>query len=186
MGQYDDLVNFMFNEGNRIMNHDICGFYKRWMAKADNYDTSDLSDCFDKFLTLFTVYNSMYNNLAKQIGFSEKYDNAKATKCVPSVTEFKELCEDEIFKKSSEKITSLIDSGEFYVSDTSSDKKIIKRVKSNDKSVRLQGVLELVYRIRCNLIHGEKEFMCTQKNILQPCINILEIINHRVFSYLDN
>ena len=36
-------------------------FYKRWDIKAKEYSLNNLSDYFDKFFTLYVIFNRAYN-----------------------------------------------------------------------------------------------------------------------------
>jgi hypothetical protein len=35
-------------------------FVRNWERKANEYDTSDLGNCFDKFFTLYVAFNRIY------------------------------------------------------------------------------------------------------------------------------
>jgi len=39
-------------------------FYERWLRKAEEYQSDNLQDCFDRFFTLFVAYNRLYDELA--------------------------------------------------------------------------------------------------------------------------
>jgi len=46
-------------------------------------------------------------------------------------------------------------------------------------------LLEIVYQIRCNTFHGQKRFEESQRQILDPCIRILERLNDMMITKLD-
>ena len=43
-----------------VLSNEFQEFYRTWMTKAAEYGTEELRDCFDKFFTLFVVYNRLY------------------------------------------------------------------------------------------------------------------------------
>jgi hypothetical protein len=59
-------------------------------------------------------------------------------------------------------------------------------MQSPDFEEKVEGILETIYQVRCNLFHGEKSFAPHQKMILLPCIVILEEINDVIFEYIKN
>jgi hypothetical protein len=41
-------------------------FYNRWLQKADNINNTDIPSLIDKYVTLFTNYNFLYNIVIKK------------------------------------------------------------------------------------------------------------------------
>ncbi len=166
------------------MNEDFLIFYKRWLEKAGEY-TDSLTDCFDKFVTLFILFNSQYNYLAEEDGEMDKGDKYKATEYIKQYLGSEGFCENTIIKKESSKIIELIQDGEFYLKDERIDAELVKKVSSSNHEEKTKGILEIIYFVRCNLFHGQKSFTEDQKRLLLPCIVILEEINKIVFNSID-
>ncbi|QNF33610.1 hypothetical protein HUW51_13090 [Adhaeribacter swui] len=74
-------------------------FYERWNEKLNSYTTQNLNDVFDKFFSLFVIYNRVYNVVEvilneegklvelKSLGLIDKkrkkvLDNQAATICI--------------------------------------------------------------------------------------------------------
>lgn len=162
------------------MNQDFIDFYNRWLEKARLYNTDDLSDCFDKFVTLFILFNSQYNYLADEDA-NKLRDQQKATNFIKQFINSKEFCEIKTVADSSHAIIKLIDVGVFYLKNETIDNEIVGKMRSSDYNEKVEGILEAIYKVRCNLFHGDKSFVPQQKLILLPCIAILEEINKIVF-----
>lgn len=47
-----------------MISWELQNFYERWLLKAEEYQSDNLQDCFDRFFTLFVAYNRLYAELA--------------------------------------------------------------------------------------------------------------------------
>lgn len=47
-----------------MISTELYNFYERWLRKAEEYQSDNLQDCFDRFFTLFVAYNRLYAELA--------------------------------------------------------------------------------------------------------------------------
>jgi hypothetical protein len=74
-------------------------------------------------------------------------------------------------------IKVLLEDSTFYIRGAVWDRARIDKLNSNDPEQWSKGILEIVYKIRCNTFHGQKSFQESQKNILIPCIRILQRLN---------
>ena len=57
----------IFPHGRReyiVISSELQNFYTRWLWKAEEYQSDNLQDCFDRFFTLFVAYNRLYAELA--------------------------------------------------------------------------------------------------------------------------
>src|SRR5688572_24166509 len=105
------------------MNIKLMDFCERWMIKASSYGTDSLSDCFDKFFTLFVVYNALYDDVSKKMFAGNKIsknkltDRKSATENAPGFIGHsflaKSLKENVYTELAIQKIVRLIDCGEF-------------------------------------------------------------------------
>lgn len=194
-------------------------FYIRWVRKTEEYDDNNLSDIFDKFFSLFVIFNRLYSEIAKILikedpnigrwsGFAKLRANAIreqkvitrpllpndkwcatiGVKMYCKQTQLNQLvfstCHSEL-----ETIRSLIRNREFYFYEDyltnsplwNKDLEIYKKIGSKD----IGAVLELIYQIRCNLFHGEKEYSQAQFPLLHSVNFILAIINQHIFDTLN-
>lgn len=165
-------------------------FYQSWMSKLkhlEQYETQQLTYVYDKFFTLYVVYNFLYATVAKNLAKDEakKYkDEEAATKGIKNFLGAESLCED--FKGEIEKITESLKRGSFYVVDNKEEnEKIIKKLESvKDVKQRSLGILEVIYKVRCNLFHGSKLFEPSQKEILIPLNLLLKGIIEKIYEKL--
>jgi hypothetical protein len=170
------------------VNRDFLDFYKRWIDKANQYNTNDLSECFDKFITLFILYNFQYSyiarkeNIVKPNGWFK--DKEMATVIIKNHFPVQDFCDDPKVTTAITAICSLVTENIFFIRNDNIDKKLLKNVQSANVQDKCKGILEMLYFIRCNLFHGQKEFTDSQKAILIPCIEILQILNAIIFDSL--
>lgn len=54
-------MNNLFSK--QIHLYELKEFYHRWNIKCNSYDNQILSDLFDKFFSLFVIYNRLYNEV---------------------------------------------------------------------------------------------------------------------------
>jgi len=181
-----------------MINTEIKEMYNRWIEKAGSYNETELSDSFDKFFTLFVAYNILYIETTKILVSEGKArlnsyggvpDSEGATKNVVKYLDntflSRKLLEDPQITKAIVDLNSVI-SSKFYIKDTEWDRKRMDAINSNQDNRVAKAILELIYGVRCNMFHGSKEFIQMQKEILNPCIIILEKVNKLLFDKLTN
>jgi len=170
------------------MNEDLKKFYDRWMHKTNEYDTQELSDCFDKFVSLYISYNALYGNIARENGHLNRNgrpnDYEMATSTIKRYFPFRDFCNNKNVSSAIEKLCKIVEKGNFYIRHPVVDRELIRKSRSTDHKEKTKGILEFVYFIRCNLFHGEKSFTKRQKQVLLPCITILEELNKAVYESL--
>ena len=159
-------------------------FYKRWKKKANGYNISELKGCFDKFITLFIVYNFLYN----RVDSSENSDKKKATIRVLSCIEA-EYLNQELFKKKIKKtgeafanLIEVMENFSFHRYSISGktreqlDKELFVDLKDGSVNEKMEALLLILYLIRCNMFHGSKDFEYRQESLLKPSIILLNRI----------
>jgi nickel-dependent lactate racemase len=169
-----------------IIANDIMVFSERWQEKTKHYGTKKLTDVFDHFFSAFVLYNFLYNQVSEREHDSYKKDTEKATKTIRKYLGSELIFFDKTIKKNAKKIQDIISTGTFYVRDSSWDAKRIEKLDSPDIETWSKGLLEIIYSIRCNAFHGSKEFTENQKQILIPCIRIIERINSMVIEKIND
>jgi hypothetical protein len=162
------------------------GFYafiNRWLEKADGYDDNELAQLFDKFFTLYVVFNALYDEAFHQMageGQVTSQDRPEKERAVTQVARF--LGHDELasqlrpFTKEISQVENIIRERRFYFnvtgsrreSDWNADQALASGLKSLDSRECCESILTLIYRTRCNMFHGQKEYDADQESVLRP------------------
>jgi hypothetical protein len=58
------------------------------------------------------------------------------------------------------------------------DDKLLARMESKNNAVRTEGLLHLIYYVRCNRVHGQKHFADRQLPLLRAVISILFLVTN--------
>jgi hypothetical protein len=170
---------------DKIQSVDFC---QRWLDKAASYDTTILADAFDKYFTLFVVFNYLYAYMAPKVKDIKTRDRLMATQIFPEVVGYEYLYKliwNDPSKDDIDTLRNLIrPDGEFYLisdretnlADNKKNEDLYKRLGDPSHNVAVKALLEYLYLVRCNMVHGSKEYDNYQLQILQPCIRCLELV----------
>lgn len=161
-------------------------FTARWRLKYESLKIENLEDYFDCFFSCWVLYNHFYEVIASNGYGNSQEDKKNAVKMVTKLIGTEDLFKNEILQCEAEKIISLINSKQFYIRDHKWDEQRINKLNTQDACQWIKGLLEIVYAIRCNTFHGEKEFKNNQKEILLPCINIVKELNNLITTKLND
>lgn len=177
------------------MDQELILFCRRWLDKASTYNDNDLKDCFDKFFSLFVVYNALYVEATRRmmkagtIKPNQGGDRISATKHVPTYLGHSSLAHllknDAIMSHAINRFTELIHRGDFYIhtnklgeAERSEDRSSIRKIRQGDDKEFCESCLLLIYLTRCNMFHGGKQFIQYQKDLLDPMMTVLlKVIN---------
>ncbi len=181
-----------------IIQNELNEFYQRWKTKANGYNSGLLEDYFDRFFTLFVIYNRIYNvvtvilaeqgelEILKENGKIKKKekidDNKAATVCVAHFLR-EEL--NEIIAENQSQIDEFI----FIIKERlfnidlkngkpqkNKDFELKNGLESDEAEIIVESLLIILYKMRCNVFHAEKGFNNSQIRILEPaniCLNNL-------------
>jgi hypothetical protein len=190
-------------------NTEFNNFITNWLNKADQIDLADklsLSPYFDKFFTLYIVYNRLYAevtfNLARRgrIDISEKTSFPDSTAAKSYVVQFvgsgrltQTVQDDPRTAKALNEIERLIEDNQFSIkldmvtgdSQRDQDLELLRPLGSDSKNERATAILDLIYSIRCNMFHGHKGFDKVQIPLLVPTIVLLRHVIELVRDQLD-
>ena len=182
------------------MTQNLIDFYNNWTAKVAGIAGQDLSSIYDKYITSFVIYNNLYNQVPDKLIASGQsvpsriFDNKAATILVVqflgSVNILTRLTENNNDTDISA-IVSLIDQETFYIKikngqrQRNEDLKILADLKSSNLDKKATAVLQVIYYVRCNMFHGQKDFQEYQRLLVEPLINILTTINKQLFDELN-
>lgn len=56
------------------------------------------------------------------------------------------------------------------------DEQLVNNLKSVSSEVKSKAVLSLIYNVRCNIVHGYKDFQEHQRLLVEPLVSLLEDI----------
>ncbi len=182
-------------------------FYKSWLEKAEQYNNYDLRDYFDKFFTLYILYNRLYAEATFVLARSGGIDLSKMTS-FPDSKAAKEyvlqflgsekllsvLEGDPESKRAMETIGSLIEEERFHIKldmvdgrpQKDKDLELLKSLRSRSGNKRARAVLDTIYSIRCNMFHSHKGFHQIQVEILTPVTLILRKVVELLYQELSS
>ena len=169
-------------------------FCTEWLAKAAQYNNESIASCYDKFFTLFVVFNRLYAEatfalarrgeikLAPNRPLPDRKGATEYTLAFIGQERFQRLYGDKLVPYVND-IARMIEDAEFYIKlsapngDRQRDKDLVllEHLRSTGKTQAL-ATLDVLYSIRCNLFHGHKSFHPVQVRILTPTIGILSDI----------
>ncbi len=179
-----------------MLSNELITFCNRWLEKADKYTNDTTEEVFDKFFSLYVVYNAIYTEATSELKEKNSKvstrDRQSATENIPVyIGQDKLFNALQIMKPDIDKIVELIGNSTFHISinrkdftaDTEEDNKNLSAIKNNTVTTSKTGqkkhneaVLSLIYGTRCNMFHGSKSFEPIQEPLLIPMNNILEMI----------
>ena len=192
-----------------MMTQEITIFCTNWLEKAKAYDYSTLQGAFDKFFTLFVVYNRLYveatfrmsNNNAITLTLSNRtsFPDDKAAK-VYSLQYLTSTRLNEAFNNSNEclnaieTLKTIIRENKFNIKLDmvlgtplrQKDLDLLKTLESTHTDNKMKAITDILYSIRCNTFHGQKGYENSQIELLQPVCILLEKIIELLFLKLTD
>ena len=169
-------------------------FYCRWLQKADNYSTDNISDYFDKYFTLYVIFNRLYaeatfildrKNQIKLLRRTSFPDSCAAKSYVIKYLSSSHLIDKleniKETKDAIENLKKLINEEAFYIKldlvtgnrQRDKDLELLKELNSRSTNKKAEAILDLLYSIRCNMFHAHKGFSEIQIDLLKPATIIL-------------
>lgn len=182
------------------MNQYFTDFYTNWTGKANGIVADDLSNVYDKYMTLFVIYNNLYSQIPDKLVSNglvvpnKIYDNKAATEMVVQFLGANALLTELASNNLDvdiDAIINLIDQEVFHIKinhgqyNRNEDLKILTDLRSANEQKKSIGVLKVIYHVRCNIFHGNKDFQEYQRLIIEPLTRILSIINPFLYNRLN-
>ncbi|WP_426329459.1 hypothetical protein [Pedobacter sp. R-06] len=173
-------------------------FYNRWLQKADDITTVDVSSLIDKYVALFINYNFLYNilpirksqetgNKREKIGdragatsFTMEFVGAEVIGAYLTKQDLDHQIE--LLCQAMPYFNIEIDKGK---PQPRRDQQLMKGLQSPDQNLKILTLMKTLYAIRCNIVHGEKGLNQYQELLLLPAIKLLRAIVVRVYERLD-
>lgn len=174
-----------------MLNQDQLDFFTRWLDKADAIRDEEVGSLIDKYVTLFINYNFLYNTLPLKISLRDGTprkdvgDKEGSTKLVlrfvgaQAVADYltQEGLEPEI-----DQVARVIENRIFNIKlkngtpQPETDALLAASLRTTDPDTKTLALLEILYYVRCNIVHGEKALHQYQEMLLMPCIQLLRAI----------
>lgn len=110
-------------------------------------------------------------------------DNAAST---TKMKDFLADSEEELYSSLYEyakNMSDAIQENHFHVENS---KKLANILKNGNREGLLLTVLKVIYKMRCNLFHGRKQYDSEQRLLLYPASRCLAIINDKILQTMEN
>ncbi len=175
--------------------------YNSWNIKVNAITGDDLNSIYDRYMTLYVIYNNLYNHVPEALirrGIAipdQIHDNKKATEYVIKYLGAKEIL-DNIHANGNDgdvrAIINLINDEVFYIKlnhgerQRNEDLRILKNLKSGNDVTKANALLQVCYYVRCNIFHGSKDFQEYQRLLIEPLINIIRTVIAQLYHALAN
>ncbi len=158
-----------------------------------------VEDCIDKYVSLFIIYNSLYDLVPRKI-FEETNrpvtiigNKITGTQHVRNLMGASNILLLEDIDTHIENLIKVLELGIFNINltaqgeeQTQKDKTLLRDLNSNNPQKKSLALLEIMYYIRCNIVHGRKGLQPIQTILLAPVISILEKLNVALHARLCN
>lgn len=177
-------------------------FYSNWLTKVNSYEENNLSDIYDKFVSLFVLYNFLYNQIHDKLVVAEilkpgrLFDKNMATKDVLKFIRADELIESLLKEDAADfnfkNLCEIIEKWDFNIivrdgqGNRSKDLKLLKEMRSSNNHIKSKALLEYIYHIRCNLFHGDKNYEENQRSLLISINYFLHKIVELIYKKLSS
>lgn len=173
------------------MNQDTKDFIHSWTIKMSDIQGNDLGALFNRYISLYILYNRLYNDSFRRLKESNNLtkprysDFEKATTLViqfNSANDIISRLKENNNSSDIETIANLIRNDIFNinladgVSQKLIDKQLLDNLMNADVNIKSQAIFSIIYNVRNNMEHGEKHFEQHQRLLLEPLIKILQTI----------
>jgi hypothetical protein len=167
--------------------HSLDVFCDRWIQKSEQTSGDRLADAYDRFFALWVVYNRLYEEAARMMVAGRHSEFAKygskarrqynpAPEGLSATRGVTMFCKRRLIlpPESVAYIIQSIDEGRFYFHENyETEMPDFEKDKELASKRDAASILTLIYRARCNLFHGQKEFNSVQLDLLHHMSEIL-------------
>jgi len=184
-------------------------FYTSWSQKISEYKGHSARMYFDKFLTQFVLFNRLYVEATFRLSRNERnriqldnreqFPDAKAAKIyvadyLGSRNLLDEIQRDEECITAFYELELILQNNIFFVKlhpvtgerQPNEDEILLEKLRSNSRATKAYALLEFIYCVRCNLMHGQKGFSEHQITLLSPLNILLNKICSLVYDKLSS
>ncbi|MDO6802952.1 hypothetical protein Q4595_10870 [Wenyingzhuangia sp. 1_MG-2023] len=168
-------------------------FINNWETKLSEISGDDLASTYDKFNTLYTISNRLQREVFvklqnKGVLTKARYsDYEKATSLIIEYLESQTIIDRLLMENNTtdiEQISDLIRNKVFNINladgvpQEEKDEQLAENLINVDNGIKSKAVLSVIYNVRCNMVHGHKDFENYQSLLVVPLSNILNTINN--------
>jgi len=173
------------------MNQDTENFLQTWKRKISAIEGDGLGDVFNRYTSLYILYNRLYNDSFRELKNSNRLNKSrysdfeKATTLVvqynsahdiiASLTANDNLGDIDVIADLLRKDIFRINLAD-GVSQKNADLKLLSNLINADVNIKAHAVVSTIYNVRNNMQHGEKHFEERQKLLLEPLGRLLQAI----------
>src|SRR5258706_16354731 len=159
-----------------------------WKVKAASCQNhNDLDTMFQKFDALYRIYNRLFNEVSVRLR-KPQTDKAGATSHVVQYITADTLATmvdgTAETRAAQEQLKDFIRTHTYHFEldgvqhdpDDIKDNMLLARMESTVNKERMEGLLFLIYKVRCNLVHGQKHHNPRQLPLMRAVLPILELL----------
>lgn len=186
-----------------MLTQELEQFVDGWLYKAERIHDDNAKECYEKFFTLFIVFNRLYAAATFELdrrgtiqlnrgNLPDKKGAIEYTLKLIGTDAFDLLYNGQL-RPHVEDIIILMDMEWFNIMLSrphgnprpDDDRKLLARLRSTSSETRALAILELIYQIRCNLFHGHKGVDPMQAELLRPVNRMLVAVIGSLRTALD-
>jgi hypothetical protein len=193
-----------------MLSQEFKDFYRNWMRKAHSYKAQNIHSAFDRFLTLYIIYNRQYAEVTFRLerqghlrvaNRNSFPDRKAATDYVSQYLGAKNLLQSiesdptcvEAIQDVIALLTGPVSGHQFHIKldkidgslQRHEDLKLLRRIRSKSACEKVGGLLDFIYSVRCNLVHAHKGFEPVQIEVIRPATELLTKIIVVLYEHLD-
>jgi hypothetical protein len=165
-------------------------FIESWKLLIEQCnDANDFEMMFKKLDAQIKIYNHLHGIVSNEIGkWRRNCDSKGATSHVVEYLTADALVssieENQQTKNAEIQLKAFVRDHKYYFvlrgpkhnPCEAEDEKILMRMESPDNRIRMEGLLYLIYQVRCNLTHGHKIRSLVQLPLLQAVVPVYELV----------
>jgi len=162
-------------KGEDLIIREKVKYIYEWIQKSNNEE-----DSFNSFISLFIAFNMFYNLYALSKNPRIKLEGGDMTRALDSI---KLLNKESFFDSNRSTISDFSKECEGFKVEVKLEGKSAKEdvsqklselVSKKDRETATKLSLDILYKTRCNLIHGEKQVNRSQENLLKSATVLLK------------
>jgi hypothetical protein len=169
-------------------------------AAVESITADDITSVFNRFTTLYAMYNRLYNRLPEVlIGLGQQLpakddDNKRSTVYVTQylggATILGNLSAQHL-DNDIKFLTWILEYGAFHLKLKNGkhvpkrDAELARDIKSADPNTRVIAILYIAYYVRCNMLHGEKHQEENQRRLVSAATRIIGVVTNHLYDKLD-
>lgn len=183
-----------------MLEKDDVEYYNNWNDKIMAIEGNSTQDVYNRFISLYPVQNRLYNKatdelIKKGVIKVKGGDKKAATVNLVSYLGANVIIDEFTTKGNQVDIDHIIQILENHVfnivlddkceSKPGKDQELLNELTSLDNGAKAEAILKVLYHVRCNYVHGCKDFHEFQILLLEPINNLLLTLNRLLFSTLN-